>query len=217
MPFTHPPHRGRMEDRSTTVREARRRFFAASGFAPDGGYDDEWADAELGPFAYRVPNLAARAAALRVHDLHHLVTGYPTDWKGEAQISAWELGSGWGRYPYAWIIAIFGLLTGVLAMPGATLRAFARGRRSRGNLYGFGSIDEWLDRPLSELEAALGVPRHPGRAHAADLVRFALLGTASVLFGALALPALGALWVMGVARAWTLRDRSGCVLHAGLS
>lgn len=217
MPFTHPPHRGRMEDRSTTVREARRRFFAASGFAPDGGYDDEWADAELGPFAYRVPNLPARAAALRVHDLHHLVTGYPTDWKGEAQISAWELGSGWGRYPYAWIIAIFGLLTGVLAMPGATLRAFARGRRSRGNLYGFGSIDGWLDRPLSELDAALEVPRRAPAVRPADIARFGLLAAASLLFGALVLPVLALLWVMGVGRAWAACDWESCTLRAGLS
>ena len=205
------------DPRSPTVRDARRRFFAASGFAPDGGYDDAWADAELGPFAYRVPNLPARAAALRVHDLHHLVTGYPTDWRGEAQISAWELGSGFGRYPYAWIIAIFGLLTGVLAMPAETLRAFVRGRRSRRNLYDFASIDAWLDRPLSELQSALAVPSQPGPARPSDVARFGMLATASLLFGALALPVLAVLWAMGVARAWASCDRSACIFHAALS
>lgn len=195
-----------------TVREARRRFFAANGFAPDGGYDDDWADAEFGPLAYRVPNLRARGEALRVHDLHHLVTGYSTDWRGEAQISAWELGSGWGRYPYAWIIALFGFVSGLLGLPADTLRAFVRGRRSRGNLYDAESIDPWLDRPLPELERALRVPTDPGPARASDLLWFGLLATASLLFGLIAAPGLLALWTMGELR--RLRDGWVCPLHA---
>src|SRR4029079_2157900 len=113
---------------SASVRTARTRFFASNGFPIDGGYDDAWADAQFGPVAYRVPNLPARSRALRIHDLHHLVTGYTTSWRGEAAISAWELGSGWGRHWYAWVIALFGFFTGLVAQPQATLAAFARGR-----------------------------------------------------------------------------------------
>jgi ubiquinone biosynthesis protein Coq4 len=39
---------------------------------------------------------------VRLHDLHHLVTGYPTDWKGELEISAWEIAGSCRGYVAAW-------------------------------------------------------------------------------------------------------------------
>ena len=69
-------------------RQARARFFRESGFAADGGYDEDWSDAEIGGLRYRVRNGPARRAALRLHDLHHVATGYGVDWRGEAEISA---------------------------------------------------------------------------------------------------------------------------------
>ncbi len=187
-----------------TVFEARARFFAINGFGADGGYDDVWADAQLGPFAYRVRNLPARARALRTHDLHHLVTGYPTDWRGEAQISAWELGGGLGRPGYAWIIALFGLLTGLLAIPGATWRAFLRGRRSA-NLYDETNVDAWLTRPLAALKNALHVPPSDARPRArlTDALAFAALAVVAAAFGVLASPVLAALVAHGeLSRSW---------------
>lgn len=191
---------------SVSVRAARSRFFASSGFPADGGYDDEWADAEFGPVVYRVPNLRARARALRIHDLHHLVTGYATSWRGEAEISAWELGSGWGRHWYAWIIALFGLFTGLITQPGATLAAFARGRRSA-NLYGRDDVEALLDRPLGELEQMIHAPSSV-RAGVLDLVSFAATALVALAFGAVAIPFVAAFVVAGeVRRAAAWRPR----------
>ena len=146
-----------MDPADPTVSHARARFFADSGFSPDGGYDDDWAEADFGPVRYRVPNTAARSAALQRHDLHHLATGYPADWRGEAEISAWELGSGVGFYPYAWLIALWGLFTGLVWHPGPTIDAFLRGRRST-NLYRPGpSTEALLTWPVSALKAHLRV------------------------------------------------------------
>ncbi len=155
-----------------TLREARRRFFAESGFEPDGGYDEPWQDVAFGAVPYSVPNPRARGAALQVHDLHHPLTGYAADWEGEAQISAWELGSGGGgRYPYAWFIALFGLLTGLLGLPRATWHAFVRGRSSR-NLYGAADPLSNLDRTMSEVRSELAIGA-VGRPHIVDRARFA--------------------------------------------
>lgn len=175
-----------------TLEDARRRFFAQSGFAPDGGYDDAWAHAEFGPVPYSVPNPRMRAAALRVHDLHHPLTGYPADWRGEAKISAWELGSGGaGRYPYAWFIALFGLVTGLLGLPRATWRAFVAGR-SASNLYADPQPMRWLSRPTVEAQNALGIGRlaTPNRSdRLAFLGWSALAGSLAVVF-ALGVPLL---------------------------
>ncbi|MEM6991743.1 MAG: hypothetical protein AAF721_14650, partial [Myxococcota bacterium] len=139
--------------------EARAQFFAASGFPADGGYDEPWQEAEFGPVPYVVPNPKLRADALRVHDLHHPLTGYRADWRGEAEISAWELGSGGGgRYAYAWFIALFGLLTGLLALPAATYRAFIRGRFSR-NLYKERAPARRLAQSLAEVRRELRLDR----------------------------------------------------------
>jgi len=176
-----------------TLREARRRFFAASGFATDGGYDDRWADAQFGPLPYSVPNPAMRAAALRVHDLHHPLAGYTADWRGEAQISAWELGSGGGgRYIYAWFVALFGLVTGLLALPRATWHAFVRGRGSR-NLYREASPLRRLGERVETVRQSLGISGTPRSASIADAVWFGLYTLAAsslTLFFALGSPLL---------------------------
>ena len=170
-----------------TLRQARQAFFHASGFPADGGYDDEVAEADFGLVRYRVKNGPLRREALKLHDLHHLATGYGTDWRGEAEISAWELASGFGRQPYAWIVMLWGLFTGLVMHPEATFRAFVRGRGSR-NLYGRRFDASWLDRSVAELRAHLRVgPEREARLD--DLVAFAAWSLAAVAYGLLALPA----------------------------
>ncbi len=171
-----------------TVGAARAAFFRDNGFPSDGGYDDEHAEAEFGPLRYRVKSSKARGDALRVHDLHHVATGYPTDWRGEAEISAWELGSRLGtRFPYAWITVLFGVFSGIVAHLGPTFRAFVRGRRSQ-NLYGDRFDAAWLDRRLSTLRAELRLEEETPRAKASDALAFVGWSVVAAIFGVVALP-----------------------------
>lgn len=180
-PSTHPA--------GPTLREGRRRFFSAQGFPADGGYDDPWAEASFGPFPYAVPNTRARADALRVHDLHHVLTGYPADWRSESRISAWELGSGdGGRYPYAWFIALFGLFVGLLTTASSVWRAFLRGRGST-NLYREADPRARLPQPIAEVRRALAVRELPRRATLRDRAVFGLWALASA--------ALAVIFVLG--------------------
>ena len=66
-------------DPTMRVRDARAAYFEANSFGENGGYDDAWVEFALGPFVFPIPNTAPRIAAVKVHDLHHLVTGYATD------------------------------------------------------------------------------------------------------------------------------------------
>ena len=170
-----------------TLREGRRRFFAAQGFAPDGGYDVSWATETFAGLPYSVPNTRARARALRVHDLHHVLTGYGADWRGEAEISAWELGSGGaGGYAYAWFIALFGLATGLLTMPTRIWAAFVRGRRWR-NLYRDRLPSRHLDQPVLAVRRELATSRRGSGvgAFAAYAVAALTLGTLGLLLSPL--------------------------------
>src|SRR5262245_66055231 len=85
-----------------TVARGRDEYPAANGFSL-ADYDKRWVRIQVGPVPLFFPNTGARRKAVPLHDLHHVATGYATDWRGEAEISAWELGAGCGRYWAAWV------------------------------------------------------------------------------------------------------------------
>ena len=165
-----------------TLRAARTEYFEANGFGADGGYNKKWEIFELGPLRLPIPNGPARVAALRYHDLHHIVTGYATDWRGEFEISAFEIGAGCGRFWFAWLIDLGGLAAGLLLLPRRTLRAFAAGARS-GGLYRAGDFEALMDRTVGEARQELGLAVPPARPRITDVARAAVAG----LFGLLAI------------------------------
>ncbi len=138
------------------VREARARYFAENGFG-DGGYDARFVVLRVaGVPALAFPNTKQRVRSVRIHDVHHVLTGYPTTWRGEGEIAAWELASGCGAHWAAWHLNLWAALIGLFIAPRAIGRAFRRGRASR-NLYGREWDDGILDRSVGELRRELGL------------------------------------------------------------
>lgn len=164
-----------------TLREARGIYFEVNGFGPDGGYGDAWVDFKLGPVPFPFPNTPGRVAAVKFHDLHHVLTRFPTSTVGEFQISAWELGAGCAAFPTAWVINAGGLVAGMLVAPVRTARAFLRGRRDR-SLYRE-AYDALLDLTVGEARRRfLASPSAAPRWTLRDVVAFlALLAVASVV------------------------------------
>jgi hypothetical protein len=118
-----------------TLRDALARYFEANGFGSDGGYADKWVVFKLGPLPLPFPNTEGRVRAVRYHDLHHILTGYSTEFIGEFEISAWEIGSGCRDFFAAWHLNLGGLFGGVVFAPRRTFAAFVRGRHTD-NFYG---------------------------------------------------------------------------------
>lgn len=137
-----------------TLMDARSEYFARSGFAPDGGYSDDWVHIDMGRFTVKFPNTDARRRAVKYHDLHHVVTAYGTDLEGEAEISAWEIASGCRDMIAAWILNLLAFGHVLPRSPRRLFRAFVRGRRSR-NLYGYEYSDALLARGVREMRAEL--------------------------------------------------------------
>lgn len=169
--------------------DARRRYFADNGF--DGSYSERWVRLQAGPIMLRFPNAAGRVRAVKLHDLHHIVTGYQTTWTGEAEIGAWEIASGCGGFAWAWLLNLHAFAIGVVIAPRAVWRAFVRGRHSR-NLYRSpGELREAvLDRSVGEMRRRLDLDRPPARPRPADVLAFSLWLAASA---ALALAPVAAL------------------------
>jgi hypothetical protein len=143
---------------SMTVGEAREAYFRDNGFTL-AGYTDKWVKLKLGPIPFAFPNAPARQAAVKLHDLHHVATGYATTWTGEAEIGAWEIGAGCGRYWAAWLLNLGAMGVGMVHAPRRVLRAFARGRRSK-SLYDRGFSDELLQWTVRDLRAHLALTPH---------------------------------------------------------
>jgi len=157
---------------SLSLREARQRYFAANEFGTDGGYGAAWVPVKVGPIPVRIPNTKSRVRAVRFHDLHHVLTGYRTTFRGEAEIGAWEVASGCADHHAAWVLNLSAIGIGLLFAAGDVWRAFLRGRRS-GNLYRATFDDALLARRLGDVRRELRLADPPGPARASDCTAFA--------------------------------------------
>ena len=114
-----------------TIKEALTIFFEKYQLGPDGGMSDRWVKLRFGKFYIPFPNTDSRRKALMFHDIHHIATGYQSNWKGEAEIGAWEVSTGCGSYTAAWVLDLGVLALGLLVFPKATYKAFVKGQRTR--------------------------------------------------------------------------------------
>jgi hypothetical protein len=139
------------------LKDLRQAWYRARGLPADGGDSLKWVDFRLKSIPLPFPNSDARRAAVRFHDLHHILTGYTTDIRGEFEISAWELAGGCGRYWVAWHLNLLGLLGGLCLNPGQVWRAFLRGRRSKTLYRGF-HFESVLNQTPDSMRQALALP-----------------------------------------------------------
>lgn len=163
-----------------TLPEALGEFFTRGNLGPDGGYSARWVRVETRPIAVYFPNTACRVEAAKLHDLHHIATGYDVDWNGEAEIAAWELAGGCGRYGWAWLLNLGAFMVGLVKCPRRLWRAFVRGRAAH-NLYRRGFPEEQLHatcvaelRRLLALEEPMPAPSLRTRAAFAGMAALAI-------------------------------------------
>lgn len=165
-----------------TMLEARTEFFRRAGFPLDGGYDAKWVKLPVGPVTVGFPNVEARRRAVRFHDLHHVLTGYGTDWRGEAEISAWEVASGLRGHYIGWALDLSAMALGLFIAPKRTFKAFVRGRHSR-NLYATEFNDALLRADVATMREELGLS-HERTPFMRDVAAFAVWSAVALFFGA---------------------------------
>jgi hypothetical protein len=113
-----------------TILEELKSYWKSQNLPADGGVNELFNEAKFGKFSFKYPNLDGQALIL--HDINHLLTGYQTNWKGECEVSAWELASGGRRgYPTTWIYPISLVILGLFICPIRTLKAYKKGLGKR--------------------------------------------------------------------------------------
>lgn len=162
----------------SNLRAARERYFEINNF-DGGGYEEGWVKMKAGPVPIWFPNTVARVKAVRFHDLHHVLTEYPTTWKGEAEIGAWEVATGCAAHYQAWLLNLLAFAIGLVINPRGVYRAFMRGRHTR-NLYRTTFSDELLARTVGEMRRELNLDKETVEPSPVDRRAFVLWSLASV-------------------------------------
>lgn len=182
-----------MSSPAPTVRQALEQHYRRVGLPGDGGIGRRrWAPL---PMAWlKLPNFAWRQQALPVHDVHHVLLGYPCTPRGEFEMAAWEFAAGRFRHPLATAFCLPLMGLGAVAQPRRSFAAFARGRASQ-TLYAGGLTPALLDSPLESLRQSI-LPAGPLRPVARDV--WAYLGWVGLSMVWMATPVVllaSVLWV----------------------
>lgn len=139
-----------------TLRQARDLYLEKNGFSMEEYTKSKFALPILGKLFY-FPNPPSRQRVIARHDLHHLLTGYGTDYAGEGEIGAWELRAGCNTF-FLYFINLLAVGGGMLVAPLRTLRSFFRARGQRSLYLDERDLTALLDRPIAEVRRELGIP-----------------------------------------------------------
>ena len=142
----------RLEGAIPTVGEALTAFRRARGIDDAGDTADTFV-VPLGPLRAVFPN----PGKLRLHDLHHVLTGYDTSVLGEAQVSCLELRGG-GVTPLIGLLCVGAIGIGLLMAPGTIVAAWRRAAGVRSVYVLDVPEDELMAWPLERLRAELRIP-----------------------------------------------------------
>lgn len=140
------------------LEQARDLFFATNGFSV-ADYGAATFTIDIWRWSLKFPNTRERQRVVPFHDLHHVLTGYGTDWIGEAEIGAWELRAGCDSL-IAYFLNASGVVIGLCLSPARVWRAFlaAKGQRT---LYGDPvPYQSLLQMSVGEVRKRLGIPSH---------------------------------------------------------
>lgn len=183
-------------DEAPTVRDALIDYYGRIGAPLDGSgaLASRWAPLARWPLT--LPNFAWRRVALPVHDLHHVLLGYPCTPVGEFEMAAWEFAAGRFRHvgATAFCLPLVGL--GALIQPRRSFAAFTRGCAGR-SLYATGLTPELLASPVEDARRIV-LPASARAPSWRDRIAYAAWVAAALAWIALPIAVLA----LGAAAAW---------------
>ncbi len=144
------------------TRDALDHYLTENGFTT-AGYVSPRSSGSLLGLEFSVPNPPSHQTALRLHDLHHVATGFGTDHAGEAEISVWQARLGLhAAGPYVAAIVLANVLMGLLTAPRRTLTALRLPSVGRSLFNVAVDYEQLLQLTLGELRDLLGLPSQGG-------------------------------------------------------
>jgi hypothetical protein len=140
-----------------TVNQSLELYFVKENLGKDGGLNEAWGRIKIWKFYIPIPNTNARKKALVFHDIHHIVTGYDGNWRGEVSIGTWEIASGCGEYYVAWYLNLGAMGVGLFIYPRSVFHAFIRGKRTENLYHHTIPKEQAMNLQVGELQKRLGL------------------------------------------------------------
>lgn len=147
---------GKACSESMLLEDARDLFLAPNGFSVRDYAAPTFTIGILG-MRLKFPNTKGRKRAVPLHDLHHVLTGFGTNWVGEAEIGAWELRAGCNSF-ITYYLNGGGVLIGLFLSPSRVLRAFRAAKGQRTLYRDPASYEQLLQMSVGEVRKRLGIP-----------------------------------------------------------
>ena len=142
---------------NTTIEVALQEYFSRYNLG-DGGYTNKTYDLSVfGLFSIPVPNTKGHVAAVKLHDIHHILTNIDANLPGESEIGAWEIASGCGTYYIAWILNLGSFSYGIFLWPSRVMKAFMSGCDSKNLYHGTPYDAKLLSQTVGELRTQLHI------------------------------------------------------------
>lgn len=160
-----------------TVGEALQAFYDKNNFGEGGGVNENYVWIKFGFFSLPFPNTQSRKNVVYMHDVNHLISGNDTTWRGEASVSAWEMGAGGWRNLYTpLLLTLWAMGVGVVFYRRDVFNSFQRGLTMNNALTCGIAKDEMLQLTVSELHEKLSnQPSHNRSVHFWIVVSFLVL------------------------------------------
>ncbi len=174
-------------------------FYRKYNLNEDGGLGEATVKVEVYKnFRFYLPNIDARKKAVLKHDIHHIITGYKSDFKGETEIGAWEIASGCRKYWVATVLDLASLALGCLFNLPGVFRAFIRGRRMK-NLYDDTIPDaQAVSMTVDELREKLGLNIGQRTASVKEVLSFIGWGITGAIYSVCSIIVLPAVIVYSI-------------------
>jgi hypothetical protein len=156
-------------------------YIGENGFSI-AGYEETKSSLVVFGIDLIIPNPPRRRHIIKIHDLHHVLTGYGTDLPGEGEVSVWELSAGTRVVgPYVLALIVISAILGMFIAPGRMLRAWHASKGARPLWSSPMTYEQMLAMSVGELRTYAGMPptglataprrlhqRAPGRAVSAS-------------------------------------------------
>jgi len=148
---------GNLEDR--TVEEALENFYKAQKLDTNT-IVESINYYPIGFLKIPFPNVTARQKILHIHDLNHVLMGFDTSLKGEAQLAALELGSGFPKpYRVGYMYSPFAVIPGLVLCPIKVIKAYFRGRKLKNACHIKMSKDQLFQTKVYDIRKILNLPK----------------------------------------------------------
>lgn len=141
---------------SLLLEEARNLFLAANGFSVRDYAASTFTIGILG-LSLKFPNTEGRKRIVPLHDLHHVLTGFGTDWVGEAEIGVWELRAGCNSL-IAYFLNGSAVIIGLFMSPSRVWRAFRQAKDQLTLYRDRAPYERILQMSVGEVRNRLGIP-----------------------------------------------------------